>query len=88
MVVLELVDVPCLVANVAAEAAEAAVGGVGVAAAAADVGGVAVVVVVVVVAAAAAVDMVSSNVMAHEDLTCDDNLACHYPSSHFGVGDL
>lgn len=68
---LEFVDVSCLVVDVAAEAAV----GVG----AADVGGVAAVV-------AAAAGMVSSNVGAHGGLTCGGNLACHYPSSHFGVG--
>lgn len=76
MVGLELVDVSCLVVDVAAEADV----GVG----AADVGGVA----VAVVAAAVAVGMVSSNVGAHGGLACGGNLACHYPSSHFGVGGL
>lgn len=76
---LELVDVSCLVVDVAAEAA------VGVGVGAADVGGVAA---VAAVAAAAAAGMVSSNVGAHGGLTCGGNLACHYPSSHFGVGGL
>lgn len=69
---LELVDVSCFVADVAAEAAEGDV--------AADVDGVA--------AAAVAVGMVSSNVGVLEDLTCDDNLGCHYQSSHLDVGGL
>lgn len=68
-------------ADVAVEAADGAVG-VG----AADVGGVAVV--AAVAAVAVALDMLSSNVGAHEDSTCDDNLACRYPSSHFDVGGL
>ena len=90
MVGLEFVDVSYLVGCVAAEAAVGVGtadggGGGGVAAAAAA----AVVVVVVVAAAAAvAVGMVSSNVGAHGGLACGGNLACHYPSSHFGVGGL
>lgn len=75
MVGLELVDVSCLVVDVAGEAAV----GVG----AAGVGGVA-----VVAAAAVGVGMVSSNVGAHGGWACGGNLACHYPGSHFGVEGL
>ncbi len=80
MVGLELVDVSCLVVDVAAEAAV----GVG----AADVDGVAVAAVAAVAAADVAVGMVSSNVGAHGGLVCGGILVCHYPSSHFGVGGL
>lgn len=83
MVGLELVDVSCLVVDVAAEAA------VGVGAADVDgVDGVAVAAVAAVAAADVAVGMVSSNVGAHGGLVCGGILVCHYPSSHFGVGGL